>query len=237
MMLSFGAHDQALGPVEGFVRHGEGHAHGVEQAEQQEGRDHRQQGQRGARLLAEQAGPDELEIFHGDVPVGIQAVAAASFTSVPLSRCSWRRAYSAALGSWVTMTMVLPCSRLRVCSRRRISSAVWRSRSPVGLVAHQQLGDRRRWRGRWPRAAPGRRTAPWACGARARPAPPAAGRFPRCACAAAAESEVSSSGSSRSSAPTAWAAGCRTGTRSRRWLSATWPARRRSSGRCVGRRR
>ena len=32
-------------------------------------------------------------------------------------------AYSAAFGSWVTITMVLPCSRLSICSRPRIASA------------------------------------------------------------------------------------------------------------------
>ena len=44
--------------------------------------------------------------------------------------CVWRN--SAAWASCVTMTMVLPCSRFNTCSSLRISSAVSRSRSPVG---------------------------------------------------------------------------------------------------------
>src|SRR3546814_615114 len=62
-------------------------------------------------------------------------------TSVPLSRCSVWLAYSEALGSWVTMTMVLPCSRLSTCSRPRISSADWRSRSPVGSSQISSVGS------------------------------------------------------------------------------------------------
>ena len=49
-------------------------------------------------------------------------------------------ARSAACGSWVTMTMVLPCSRLSVCSRSRISSPDLRSRSPVGSSQSSSVG-------------------------------------------------------------------------------------------------
>ena len=60
---------------------------------------------------------------------------------MPLSRCTRRRAYSAAFGSWVTITTVLPCSRLSIWSRRRISSAVARSRSPVGSSQTRSVGS------------------------------------------------------------------------------------------------
>ena len=58
-------------------------------------------------------------------------------------------ANSAALGSWVTMTMLLPCSRFSICSRCSTSSADLRSRSPVGSshtsrvgIGHQRARDR-----------------------------------------------------------------------------------------------
>ncbi len=59
--------------------------------------------------------------------------------SWPLSIASWRLAWSAALGSWVTITMVLPCWRLSCCSSARMSSAEARSRSPVGS-SHNRIG-------------------------------------------------------------------------------------------------
>ena len=56
-------------------------------------------------------------------------------TSRPLSRWRIRVARWAAWGSWVTMTIVLWNSRLSDPSRLRISSALLRSRSPVGSSA------------------------------------------------------------------------------------------------------
>ena len=53
------------------------------------------------------------------------------------SRC----ALPAALGSCVTMTIVLPSSRFSRSSRSRISSAVARSRSPVGSSATMSVGS------------------------------------------------------------------------------------------------
>ena len=69
------------------------------------------------------------------------SAAAVLLEQLPLSRCSVRRAYSAAFGSCVTMTIVLPCSRLSICSRPRISSAVSRSRSPVGSSQIRSVGS------------------------------------------------------------------------------------------------
>ena len=129
----------------------------------------------------------ERQVLHAGTPV----FDAAS----PFSRCSVRLARSAARGSCVTMTMVLPCSRFSVCSRSRISSPDLRSRSPVGSSQSSRSG-RSRWRGRCRRAAPGRRRAAAGSGWRDRPArrPSArsAARFRR----SAFDSLVSSSGSS-----------------------------------------
>ena len=50
-------------------------------------------------------------------------------------------ARSAACGSCVTMTIVLPWSRLRVWSRSRISSPALRSRSPVGSSQSSSVGS------------------------------------------------------------------------------------------------
>src|SRR5262249_19186712 len=92
----------------------EGAFEGGEHAEDGEGHEDRNDHQRGAQLLAEQILADEDEVVH----------AAKSFSmKKPLSRWRVRRAYLAAAGSCVTMTMVLPRSLLRSCSIERISSA------------------------------------------------------------------------------------------------------------------
>ena len=67
-------------------------------AEQQERDEDRQQREGRAELAPPDVLPDERQEFH----------AAMLPASTPLSRCSVRRARSAACGSWVTMTMVLP---------------------------------------------------------------------------------------------------------------------------------
>ena len=59
----------------------------------------------------------------------------------PFSRWITRCAFSAAFGSCVTMTIVLPTSRFSRSSRPRISSAVVRSRSPVGSSATMSVGS------------------------------------------------------------------------------------------------
>ena len=73
-------------------------------------------------------------------------------------------ALAAARGSWVTITMVLWKSRLRVSMRPRISSALFASRSPVGSSATSTCGSvttaramatrcswpPESWRGKWP---------------------------------------------------------------------------------------
>ena len=51
------------------------------------------------------------------------------------------RACSAAFGSCVTMMIVLPSSSFSRSSRPRISSAVVRSRSPVGSSATMSVGS------------------------------------------------------------------------------------------------
>ena len=78
-----------------------------------------------------------------------------------------------------------PGSRRRSCGRGR----PW-ARRRAGT------SDRRRWRGRWPRAAAGRRRARAACGACGRRGRPRAAPSPRAAAARAFESGASSSGSS-----------------------------------------
>ena len=71
--------------------------------------------------------------------------AAASWTSRPFSRCSVRLARAAACGSCVTMTMVLPCSRLS--AGQQLEDLVARLAIEVAgrLVAQQQrrVGDDR----------------------------------------------------------------------------------------------
>ena len=122
---------------------------------------HRHQGQEGAGLAAEQRGPDQVQVFHGARSSG-QAACDCCSTSVPLSRCSVCDAYSAAFGSWVTMTMVLPWSRLSSCS----SSASPRRTGGRGRRSARRrpaASGRRRSRARSPRAAAGRRTARSAC--------------------------------------------------------------------------
>mmetsp|Transcript_44842 Transcript_44842/g.105634 ORF Transcript_44842/g.105634 Transcript_44842/m.105634 type:complete len:357 (+) Transcript_44842:977-2047(+) len=134
-----GAGLQAPRAVGALARLVEADAYRVEQPEQQEGRDDGHQGQQGAALAPEQRGPDEVEVFHGASPQA--AAASASVTRVPLSRCRVWLARAAARGSWVTITMVLPCSRLRACSRVSTSSADWRSRSPVGSSQTSSIGS------------------------------------------------------------------------------------------------
>ena len=72
----------------------------AQQAEQQKRDDHGQQRQQRTHATPKQVRPDERDETH----------AAASVTSWPLSSCRMRRAWLAAFGSWVTITMVLPCS-------------------------------------------------------------------------------------------------------------------------------
>ena len=62
-------------------------------------------------------------------------------TSTPLSRSGYASRTSAAFGSCVTITIVLPCSRFSTCSRPRMSSADWRSRSPVGSSQISRVGS------------------------------------------------------------------------------------------------
>ena len=106
-----------------------------QQAEQQEGDEDREQREDRADLLPPEVVPEQRQELH----------AAASSSSTPFSRCSVRLARSAARGSCVTITIVLPCSRLSACSRSRISSPALRSRSPVGSSHEQQrrVGDDR----------------------------------------------------------------------------------------------
>ena len=59
----------------------------------------------------------------------------------PCPGAARRLANSAAFGSWVTMITVLPCSRLSSWMRPRISSAVSRSRSPVGSSQTSRVGS------------------------------------------------------------------------------------------------
>src|SRR6185437_10734905 len=119
---------------------GERLAHGVEQAEQQERRHHREEREEGAGLAPEERRPDEIEVFHDPAWAAASAATTPS-TRVPLSRCSVWVAYSAAFGSWVTITTVLPCSRFSRCSSVRTSSADWRSRSPVGSSQTSSAGS------------------------------------------------------------------------------------------------
>ena len=98
-------------------------------AEEHERDEDRQQREGRAELPAPDVLPDERKKFH-----------AWSLVSTPFSRWIVRRARSAACGSCVTMTMVLPWSRLSDCSRSRISSPALRSRSPVGSSHSSSVG-------------------------------------------------------------------------------------------------
>src|SRR6266850_2984826 len=125
--------EQSLG-VRGVGTRVECHLHGLAQAEEQEGDEDRQHREHGARLLAEELRPEQRQIPHDGSWPFVEA-------SVPLSRRSRRRAYSAAFGSWVTMTMVLPWSSLSIWSSSMISCAVARSRSPVGSSQTRSVGS------------------------------------------------------------------------------------------------
>ncbi len=101
-----------------------------QQSEQQERDEDAGEREDRAELPPPEVLPDERQVLH----------AAAPLVSEPLSRCSVRFARSAACGSCVTITIVLPCSRLSVCSRSRISSPALRSRSPVGSSQSSSVG-------------------------------------------------------------------------------------------------
>src|SRR4029079_26728 len=110
----------------------EGPLEAGQHAKNQKRDENRNQHQDGPQLLAKQVFADQQEIVHPT----------SSFsTKWPLSRCRVRRAYCAAAGSCVTITIVLPSSRWRICSVDRISSAVVRSRSPVGSSQSRSLGS------------------------------------------------------------------------------------------------
>ena len=188
--------------------------------EQQERDEDRQQREGGADLAPPHVLPDQRQELHAGTP---------SSSSTPFSRCSVRLARSAACGSCVTITIVLPCSRLSVCSSSRISSPALRSRSPVGSSQSSSVGigdDRagdadalllaarqltRIVLGAIGEADHLQRDARRACGARPSTASSAAAAARRCA---------------RRSAP---AAGCTAGRRSRCAASAIATARRRDS--------
>ena len=79
--------------------------------------------------------------MRGPPGAGPPLPSAAASTSTPLSR--WRRALarSAARGSWVTIRMVVFRSETSRPRRSRISSALRRSRSPVGSSHSRKVGS------------------------------------------------------------------------------------------------
>src|SRR5690606_21290486 len=79
-----------------------------QQRVEKEGDDDRQHREDRARLAPPQSCPYQWKVLHDS---------AVASTRRPLSRWSVCVANSAALGSCVTMMMVLPCSRLRICGR------------------------------------------------------------------------------------------------------------------------
>src|SRR5216684_2780869 len=98
------------------------------QEHERERRHHRaQHGEEGARLVA-QEGVAQRQAGEGHV-------------SNPLSSRRWIFARSAACGSWVTITMVFPSVSLSVVSSPSTSSALLRSRSPVGSSATTICGS------------------------------------------------------------------------------------------------
>src|SRR5437868_2673432 len=101
-----------------------------ERGEEKNAHRHSQHGAQGANPVMAQMPGDEGKEFHDY-----------SFTSTPFCRCSCVCARWAARGSCVTMTIVFLNSRLRVCIRSRISSALRASRSPVGSSATRILGS------------------------------------------------------------------------------------------------
>src|ERR1700678_1243351 len=131
--------DQLVGARYAVARIREGVIHRFEHAEQQKCDDYRQQREYRTGLLAPECCPDQREVLHACSGLVYAKVPVSS--SAPLSMCSWRDANSAALGSWVTTTMLLPCSRFSTCSRCSTSSADLRSRSPVGSSQTNRVGS------------------------------------------------------------------------------------------------
>ena len=112
----------------------EGEVDGGQDAEEEQRHREGADGQERAHLLARQVGEDEAQVLHR------AASAAAASTSTPLSRCSTTSARSAARGSWVTMSMVFPCSR-----HRRVEQVQDLVGAPAvevsrGLVAEEEGG-------------------------------------------------------------------------------------------------
>src|SRR4029079_9460086 len=104
----------------------------IEHAEHQEGQQDGDEREREAQLSPHQVRAHQRQ------PGKHQLV---SRSRRPFSRCSVRLARSAARGSCVTMTMVLPCCLFSACSRSRISSLDLRSRSPVGSSHSSSVGS------------------------------------------------------------------------------------------------
>src|SRR5690606_18092992 len=85
-------------------------------------------GEQAAHAVAQHLLPGEDGEMEEAVHTGVVATLS---TRRPFSRCRIRPADAAAFESWVTITMVFPCSEERARSRANIWSAFSRSRSPV----------------------------------------------------------------------------------------------------------
>ena len=107
----------------------------AQQAERGDRDDDADDCQRRPQLVPERVAQYEERNEHAQVPVAVSRRARPSRDGS--SRC----AFSAAFGSCVTMMIVLPISSFSRSSRPRISSAVVRSRSPVGSSATMMVGS------------------------------------------------------------------------------------------------
>ena len=136
--------------------------------------------------------------------------AARSSTSTPFSRCTSRRARAAALGSWVTITMVLPSSCDQLLQQRQHLLAGGAVEVAGGLVGDDQrrVGDQRARDGHALLLAA--RELARVGGRRGRSGPPAPAPAPRARAAGAPTGPSAAAAAPRSRTPTAPASGCRT---------------------------
>src|SRR6202035_1651897 len=133
-------HHQTIGAgyvcaaVEGIAHNGEEH-----EEKQSDGKGAYRQHQ--ANLFAEQVGEDDVGEFHATPPAVLNCGCLRPSTSTPFSRCSVVLAREATTGSWVTIKTVLECLPTSSSISAMISSALLRSRSPVGSSHNRKVGS------------------------------------------------------------------------------------------------
>src|SRR6185437_6744184 len=130
---------QAVGP--GNVNAAaESHSHHGEHAKQKQCHRKRSNGQDETNLFAKQIGANESKEFHRPPPLETICNRSAS-TSTPFSKCSVTSARAATTGSCVTINTVFLYSFTSRRISSMISSALLRSRSPVGSSQSRNVGS------------------------------------------------------------------------------------------------